>query len=118
MNKKIMSEEKNKKTFDDFTNLYELSKTLRFELKPVGNTKELLESQRVFQKDAKILENYRILKKYFDELHKKFVKDALSDPRLDFENYRKAYFAYVKASKGKGRKKNRRTLEIRRVEKY
>lgn len=99
-----MLEEKNKKTFDDFTNLYELSKTLRFELKPVGKTKELLESQRVFQKDAKILENYRIVKKYFDELHKKFVKDALSDPRLDFENYRKAYFAYVKASKGKEKK--------------
>ncbi len=28
-----------------FTNLYELSKTLRFELKPVWKTKELLDEQ-------------------------------------------------------------------------
>ena len=28
--------------FDDFTNQYSVSKTLRFELKPVGKTKELI----------------------------------------------------------------------------
>jgi CRISPR-associated protein Cpf1 len=32
-----------KTSFSDFTNLYELSKTLRFELKPVGETKNNLE---------------------------------------------------------------------------
>ncbi len=33
------------KTLNDFTNLYQLSKTLRFELKPVGNTKENIEAK-------------------------------------------------------------------------
>jgi len=92
------------KTFQDFTNLYELSKTLRFELRPIGKTKELLEEQRVFQKDKKILENYKIAKKYFDKLHKKFINDALNNADLNFEEYKKAYFAYIKKNKDNRKK--------------
>ena len=106
---------KNKlKTFDNFTNLYELSKTLRFELRPVGKTSELLKEQRVFAKDKKVLENYKIAKKYFDKLHRKFVRDALNDAGLDFEEYKKAYFAYVKKNKD-DRKKEAAELEKQEI---
>ncbi|MFH1255556.1 MAG: type V CRISPR-associated protein Cas12a/Cpf1, partial [bacterium] len=87
------------KSFEDFTNLYELSKTLRFELKPVGKTQNLIEEQRVFQKDEKVLDNYKIIKKYFDKLHKKFVQEALNSANLDFGNYKKAYFVFAKKAK-------------------
>lgn len=36
--------------FDNFTSKYSLSKTLRFELKPVGKTKELLEKIKFLRK--------------------------------------------------------------------
>ena len=37
-----------KKTLDDFTNLYSLSKTLRFELKPIAETKENIEKGTIY----------------------------------------------------------------------
>lgn len=70
--------------FSDFTNLYSLSKTLRFELKPVPRTKDLLNlgenPKSVFSEDKVRAENYAIIKKYIDELHTKFVNAALALP--------------------------------------
>ena len=40
-----MGTKKEFKSFGDFTNLYEVQKTLRFELKPVGNTPKMLEEE-------------------------------------------------------------------------
>ena len=37
--------------FSTFTNQYELSKTLRFELKPVGETLEKMKEQFQYDKD-------------------------------------------------------------------
>ncbi|MDR0772493.1 MAG: hypothetical protein LBF15_05810 [Candidatus Peribacteria bacterium] len=36
------------KIFSDFTNLYEISKTLRFELKPTDETSHYLQKNNVF----------------------------------------------------------------------
>ena len=41
------------KAFEDFTNLYELSKTLRFELIPIWGTKELIQKSNIMQLDKK-----------------------------------------------------------------
>lgn len=71
-----------KSIFDEFTNLYSLSKTLRFELKPVGNTQAILEEQGVFRKDEIIHEKYIKTKPYFDQLHREFVKEALQNAVL------------------------------------
>ena len=68
------------KTFinsNDFTNLYSLSKTLRFELKPVGKTQTILEDAKVFEEDKTIQEKYEKTKPYFDRLHREFIKEAL-----------------------------------------
>lgn len=70
--------------FDSFTNLYSLSKTLRFELKPVPRTKALLNLEKdpkvIFPEDKVRAENYAIIKKYIDELHAKFINAALALP--------------------------------------
>ncbi|MEK7142190.1 MAG: type V CRISPR-associated protein Cas12a/Cpf1 [Patescibacteria group bacterium] len=68
---------KEPKAFSDFTNLYSLSKTLRFELKPVGKTQQILEKENVFAKDKLIQEKYQKTKPYFDRLHLEFIDEAL-----------------------------------------
>ena len=70
--------------FSKFTNLYSLSKTLRFELKPVGKTLENMRKQlkydetlQTFLKDQAIEDAYQILKPIFDELHEQFITQSL-----------------------------------------
>ncbi|MEA2098259.1 MAG: hypothetical protein U9P70_04290, partial [Patescibacteria group bacterium] len=83
--------EKDNKNFKEFTNCYELSKTLRFELKPTRKTEEMLKDNGVFEKDELIQKKYTETKKYFDRLHREFVKDALQDVGLSgLDNYKNA----------------------------
>ncbi len=79
----------NKKCLFDkkFTNLYELSKTLRFELKPVGKTQKMLEENEVFKKDKIVDDNYHKIKYYFDILHGEFTKDSLKEANLGYKEY-------------------------------
>lgn len=69
--------------FDQFTNKYSLSKTLRFELKPVGKTKELLEQNNIFNKDKTIDASYNQAKPYFDKLHQEFINEALAPEKVN-----------------------------------
>ncbi len=94
--------------FDNFTNLYSLSKTLRFELKPIGKTAETFkqwfeelkntdldvkEGNNLFVKDQKIKDAYLIIKPIMDKLHEKFIEKALLEDAkdIDFLEYFKAY---------------------------
>ncbi len=63
--------------FDQFTNKYSLSKTLRFELKPVGKTQEMLKENNVFDIDRAIREKYIKTKPFFDRLHREFIQAGL-----------------------------------------
>ena len=65
-----------KKTFSKFTNKYPLSKTLRFELKSVAETKKYL--QNFIDSDTKRAEEYKELKKIIDEFHKDYIEKSLS----------------------------------------
>ena len=55
---------------EHFTNLYPVSKTLRFELQPIGKTKENIEKNGILQRDEKRAEDYKIVKGLIDEYHK------------------------------------------------
>lgn len=79
---------KNQNIFSNFTNLYSLSKTLRFELKPIGKTEEFLKKNKVFEKDKKIADSYKEAKKYFNILHREFIDNALSDLKLPTDFYK------------------------------
>ena len=60
-----------------FTNLYPVSKTLRFELQPIGKTKENIEKHGILQRDEQRAEDYKKVKKLIDEYHKNFIKSRL-----------------------------------------
>lgn len=68
--------------FKNFTNKYSLSKTLRFELRPVEKTQDMLEEAKVFEKDKLIKEKYIKTKPYFDRLHREFITEAFSEAFL------------------------------------
>jgi CRISPR-associated protein Cpf1 len=90
-----------KKVFEQFTNQYALSKTLRFELKPVGKTREWMDKHleydadlQTFLKDQKIENAYRTLKPIFDSLHEEFISESLESEtvsKIDFSQYLEKY---------------------------
>lgn len=78
--------------FKDFTNLYELSKTLRFELRPRGKTKIQLENDWIIKKDKQIKKDYHEIKKFLDLLHIEFVEKSLENIYLgNLEEYFETY---------------------------
>ena len=64
-------------TFNQFTNLYNVQKTLCFELQPLGKTKDYIEKNGILMRDEKRAEDYKVVKRIIDEYHKKFIKDRL-----------------------------------------
>jgi len=74
--------QKETKSFETFTNIYELSKTLRFELRPVGNTQKMLEDNKIFAEDKIKQEKYLKIKPYFDRLHREFARESLEEANL------------------------------------
>lgn len=92
-----------------FTNLFQLSKTLRFELKPIGKTKETFKQwlkevkstesvadkdNNLFAKDEKIKEAYLSIKPIMDKQHEQFIEKSLTSDEakgIDFSQYFEAY---------------------------
>ena len=83
-----------------FVNLYSVRKTLRFELKPIGKTKENMEKNNLIAEDAQRAEDYKIVKGLIDAYHKQFIKSRLWSFELPLEDegkncsleeYRKLY---------------------------
>lgn len=70
----------------EFTNLYPVSKTLRFELQPIGKTKENIERNGILKRDSKRAEDYKIVKGFIDEYHKQFIKDRLWSFKLPLQS--------------------------------
>lgn len=67
-----------------FIRTYPLSKTLRFELKPVGKTLENIISSRILENDQHRAESYRRVKKIIDEYHKAFIDSVLGNLSLTY----------------------------------
>jgi CRISPR-associated protein Cpf1 len=96
-----------KNNFSEFTGLYEISKTLRFELKPQLETLDNLQRDNVIVKDREVQENYNEIKKYLDELHMLFVEKSLENIDLSLlEDFNKIYLELKKDSKNKKNKTN------------
>ncbi|HAO52622.1 TPA: hypothetical protein DCQ85_04120, partial [Candidatus Magasanikbacteria bacterium] len=73
----------NNKLFANFTNLYSLTKTLRFELRPTLETKSLAE---VIKEDKDIDRLYNEeMKPMFDKLHEEFITDSLENVKLSVD---------------------------------
>lgn len=98
----------------NFTNLYSLSKTLRFELKPEVETKARFENwlktmneenpkkDNLFAKDKAIFEAYKVIKPVMDKIHEDFITLSLQSEdakKIDFQPYYEAYKTSKELSK-------------------
>ncbi|PZM86777.1 hypothetical protein DLH72_00110 [Candidatus Gracilibacteria bacterium] len=102
------------KNFENFTNLYEIQKTLRFELIPSGAkiendeivgeeffkgktwTEYFLAKNEIFGKDKIVYESYKKIKPFLDKLHTIFINESLKDLKLDFGNTETKFLEWQK----------------------
>ncbi len=90
------------KTIDtQFTGIYPLSKTLRFELIPQGKTLEFIEQRGLIEQDEERDLAYEIVKKIIDDYHKKFIETALSGASFEWEPLKIAIEQYRKSKTDK-----------------
>lgn len=91
-----------KSLFEEFTNQYSLSKTLRFELIPQGKTKEFIEKKGLLEQDEDRAKKYKNVKKIIDEYHKEFIEKSLCGVTLKgLQNYMDLYLKPDKDDKDK-----------------
>lgn len=67
----------------NFINLYPVQKTLRFELRPVGETLKHIEEKGILTADKHRADAYGKVKKFIDEYHKDNINKSLSGLSLD-----------------------------------
>jgi hypothetical protein len=85
------------KNFNDFKNLYQLSKTLRFELKPVGKTLDFIQEKGLLNQDEERAESYKRVKKIIDEYHKVFIDECLKGTSIEeIDFFEQLYFKTIK----------------------
>lgn len=75
----------NRPDFNQFSNLYSLSKTLRFSLDPQRKTLENIQNDGLLDQDEKRAADYKKVKGLIDEYHKHFIETALTGFELDGE---------------------------------
>lgn len=92
------------KNMKEFTNLYQLSKTLRFELIPQGKTLENIQENGLLSQDVQRAEHYKKVKKIIDEYHKSFIKKSLGQYKINPELLEN-YFYYYKLNRDDNQKK-------------
>jgi CRISPR-associated protein Cpf1 len=90
---------------DHFTNLYPVSKTLRFELIPDKRTKAILERTDLIAQDEHRAESYKLVKKIIDRYHKKFIDSVLGTLKLPLDDLDSLHELYSKSQKSDADKK-------------
>lgn len=75
-----------KVNFENFTGLYPLSKTLRFELRPVGATLDNFLKSGILEQDEHRAESYQKVKKLIDEYHKVFIDRVMNAYSIPYED--------------------------------
>ena len=105
------------KQYEDFTGLYQISKTLRFEARPIGKTYENILKNGLIDRDEHRSRSYVQIKKLIDEYHKVFIDNALKDGCLCKEtsngsNMLNEYFElYLRNSKSDSEQKRLEKLQ-------
>ncbi|MDP4010074.1 MAG: type V CRISPR-associated protein Cas12a/Cpf1 [Candidatus Shapirobacteria bacterium] len=99
--------------YDTFTNLYSLSKTLKFELIPEPATLKILKEKQIIQKDFELNENYQKVKPIFNQIHSEFIEESLGSAVNSQINWNE-YFEIYKIGKNE---KDKAKLDSLRKEK-
>ena len=98
-----------------FTGLYPVSKTLRFELKPMGKTLEKIKETGIIENDKKRHNDYFDAKKIIDKYHKYFIDAALSKfPRIDWTPLKEAIEGSLDRSDASKKKLEKTQTEFRK----
>lgn len=107
-----------KNHLNHFTNKYSLSKTLRFELIPQGETIEHINKKGFLKKDEDRAESYKKMKKTIDKFHQDFIEKAMANIKLsNLEDFKALYNAPNETKKeDKHKKLFEKTQEILRKE--
>ncbi len=77
-------------------NGYSVSKTLRFELKPMGKTLENISKGKFLESDKKKSDDYKDVKKIIDNYHRYFIDDILKLASFNWEYLAKEINEYSK----------------------
>lgn len=93
-----------KSIFNGMTNLYSVTKTLRFELKPTPETLENMKENQVLVKDKKKEAAYRLIKPLLDKLHEEFITNSLTNKKIDWQPLYDLLLNYIN-EKDKDKKK-------------
>ncbi|MBU4537068.1 MAG: type V CRISPR-associated protein Cas12a/Cpf1 [Bacteroidetes bacterium] len=89
-----------KNDFSNFVGRFPLSKTLRFELKPIDKTLEHINAKGLITQDQQRAVSYKAMKNTIDGFHKYFIDLAMQNVVLTkLEVYRDLYFAPVERKK-------------------
>ena len=83
--------------YNEFTGIYPVSKTLKFELIPQGRTQEYIDSRGYISEDEHRAESYKKVKKIIDRYHVDYIERALEGFKL--EGLDKYYELYIKTNK-------------------
>ena len=88
-----------------FIGIYPVSKTLRFELRPVGKTQEWIEKNRVLEGDEQKAADYPVVKKLIDDYHKVCIHDSLNHVHFDWEPLKDAIEIFQKTKSDEAKKR-------------
>ena len=95
-----------------FTNRYQQSKTLRFELIPQGRTLEYIQLKGLIARDEQRAESYQKMKKTIDGFHKYFIELAMQQVRLThLEAFQDLYFAPAERKREEAFKKELESVQ-------
>lgn len=86
--------------YQELTNKYSLSKTLRFELIPQGATLENIKSKGLISQDEQRAEKYKKAKQIINKYHQFFIDEILGSvciPEELLQNYADLYFSLKKS---------------------
>lgn len=106
-------------TFSKFTRLYPLVKTVRFDLKPIGKTKENIEKKGLITQDEQRAYEYEKVKEIIDRFHRGFIRLCLSKPDLNLKSddakvsYLEEYYKLISKA-NRTEKENERFDEIKK----
>ena len=82
------------KDLKQFIGIYPVSKTLRFELRPIGKTQEWIEKNKILENDEQKAEDYPKVKALIDDYHKVCIRESLKGVHLDWTPLRQALEEY------------------------
>lgn len=90
--------------FEQFTGLYPVKKTLRFELKPIGKTLENIEKKGLIAQDEQRDREYHRVKDIIDRYHRRFICMCLQNFKLKLNSEGKKdsleeYYEYISKAK-------------------